>query len=289
MRAFFLLVLLVGCSAAPPVSDSRPLGTVSVAWDVGAKASFADSSATVALIPLTYTDLDDLQSGNRYLTVTFRVENQSTGPLENLTLRAYAATANLGGTAVGAVRAFPSPSHPDGTAITDPLVAQSIRPIQGTQLGPAGPEPDPQASNFEGFSQAESAGLERGAQAQGLLAGSEQVLDYGFAASDRTINPGATSLINVAVKLPRTFSTSPTPYRFKLSFLLTTSPTLRVSQALGETTSQALARAEALLSGHQMLQLVLLSSDPVPPQSGLSVVRLTNLRIGIAPTYLLQP
>lgn len=287
--ALVTLALLVGCMSSSPASDSTPIGTITVAWDVAAKASFSDSSHTLRLTPLTYTDLDHIAGGTRYLTATFRVENLGAEPLENLTLRAYAHGGTLGGTAVGDVRGFPTPENPNGPAITDPRVAQSIRPLHGTQLGSSGPEPDPHASDFQAFSQTESQALDPSAQAKGLLGGGEAVLDYGFVVNPRKLEPAAAGMVNVAVRLPRTFEGSPKPYRFKLSFVVTTSKTLRVSQALGETAAQALGRAEAMLSQGQPIQLVLLR-DPPPAQGepGLSLIRLSNLRIGLAPTFLLE-
>ena len=281
MKRLWLVCLLAGCAAPPTPSDTTLLAQIEILWDVQNKTSLSDSEQLLKLTPLSYNDLDHLLGGFRYLTATFKVENQSAQTLKNLTLRAY--TANPSGTAVKELRGFPTAQDPQGPEILDSAVAQSIRPIHGTKLG-NGPEPDPSASDFQAFAQSESQALADLARSKSL---NLQVLDYGFVVSPRMLEPGASGFVNIAVRLPRRFEGLPNPYRFKLGLLVTTSSTFRVSQALGETQDQALARAKLL--GHvQAVQLVLIGNNPPLQATGLEVIRLPNLRIGTAPTYLLE-
>ncbi|WP_157202537.1 hypothetical protein [Calidithermus chliarophilus] len=288
-----LLGLLAACSRPPATAALEPFGSVTLAWDTTSWQSLLDSSRTVRFTPLSYTDLDALGEGVRYLTLTYRVENLGSVPLENLTLQAYARAGNAGGTAIREVRAFPDAAFPDGQEIADPGVARSFRPVQATVMGVAAPQPDPLNSDFQAFALAESAGLEGRARALGLIAAADAVLDYGFTARDapgdgRRLGPGEAGTLSVAFRLPRTFPGEPKPYRFKATFLVGEMPLTRVSRALGETTAQALGRARGLAGAERPVQLVLVGPDADNPAgAGIGVVRLENLRIGTAPTYLL--
>ena len=287
---------LTGITSAPSptlnVSIKVPpkaLGTVALEWNTTNRASINDSSNTVSFTPATYNDIDDIAGGFRYLTVTFEANNLSTNPLENLTLRAFNPSGNSSGTSISDLNGFPDAQNPNGVPITDISVFQSIVPTHGTRLG-VKPEPDPGASDFQAYATFEAVFLEQHARIGGFLGANDYVLDYGFVTQNRKLEAGLKTFIGIAVKLPRKFTNLPKPYKFKLNFLVTTDPVLRVTRGLGETTAAALTRALALGTPQKPAQLVLIGSDTdAPSDPKISVLRLPSVRIGTAPTLLPVP
>jgi hypothetical protein len=287
----FLLTLTACLEQPMPITDTpvQALGTITLEWNTSNRATLNDSSNTLAFKPLTYNDIDDIASGFRYLTATFEANNLGSNPLENLTLRAINLAGNATGTGVNDPRGFPDPQNPNGIPITDVTVAQRILPTHGTRLG-VKPEPDPLSSDFQAYSTTSAELLEQPAQIAGLLGVNDHVLDYGFVARNRKLDPGMKTYISLGVKLPRKFTNLPKPYSFKLNFLLTSDPVLRVTRGLGESTSAALARAVALGTPDKPAQLVLIGSDAdAPTDPNIRTLRLPSVRIGIAPTLLPGP
>jgi hypothetical protein len=287
---------LTGITSAPSPSFNlnirvppKALGTVALEWNTTNRATINDSSSTVAFKPLTYSDIDDIVGGFRYLTVTFEASKLGTNPLENLTLRAFNPSGNSSGTSISDLNGFPDAQNPNGVPITDIGVFQSILPTHGTRLG-VKPEPDPSTSDFQAYATSEAVFLEQHARIGGFLSANDNALDYGYVAQNRKLEAGAKTFISIAVKLPRKFTNSPKPYKFKLNFLITTDPVLRVTRGLGETTAAALTRALALGTPEKPAQLVLIGSDTdAPSDPKISVLRLPSVRIGTAPTLLPIP
>jgi hypothetical protein len=277
----------------PTPFQSRALGTLTLEWLTSNRAAATDSSGTLRLTPLSYSDLDDLTTKTRYLTVIFNVENLSPAPLEHVTLRAVAPSTGIAGTALTDLRGFPTPEEADGPAITDPTVAARILPIHGTVLL-AEPSSDPSHSDFQAYTIPESTALEESARGSAILNATDRVLDYGFVVRDadatgRRLEAGATGRISVAVRLPRSFTPLPKPYRFKLSFLVTTDNLPRVTRGVGETTQAAAAHATVLGSAEKPVQLVLFGSDVDAPEGAkLKLLRITAPRIGLDPAAQLE-
>jgi hypothetical protein len=300
-----LILVLVACTdpelppkpeppqPEPVVFGSRALGTITLEWLTSNRAASTDSSSTLRLTPLSYSDLDDLGSQTRYLTVTFSAQNLSAGALEHLTLRAIAPSGGIAGTALTDLRGFPTAQEPDGLTITDGSVAARVLPIHGTVLL-SQPSSDPASSDFQAYTSAESLKLEGEARTANTLTAGDRVLDYGFVVRDaagtgRRLAAGATGRISVAVRLPRSFTPLPKPYRFKLSFLATTDNLPRVTRGLGESTDAAVTRAIAFGSAEKPAQLVLFGSDAdAPSDPKLKLLRITAPRIGLDPSVLLE-
>jgi hypothetical protein len=276
-------------SVASTALQSNPLGLVNLAWDTNKRDSETDSSNRLSFAPLTYSDIDHVAGGVRYLTATYRVTNLSNAPLENITLRAVAKTGNLGETAAFEVRAFPDATNPDGELFTDPTVAQRIVPLHGMQLGATVPVPDSTASDFQAYRASESASLETSAQGTSLLAATERVLDYGFVTkngSSRSLPVGGTGLVSVSFRIPRRFDPMPKVFKFKISFLVTTDSAVRVSRALLETTGAAETRGASLGSASNPSQLVLVGSDTdTSSDTAVRVVRLPSIKIGVGTVF----
>lgn len=294
VAALLLVTACVNPEQPPTVTMvSLGLGLISLEWLTSSRASVLDASATLRLTPLSYSDLDDISAGVRYLTVAFLAENRSAGPLEHLTLRAIAAPGGVGGTALTEIRGFPSAQWPEGEPITDAGAAARFLPRQATVLL-AAPSSDPTNSDFQGYSASESAALTVSARGLGMLTPDERVLDYGFVVRDsagtgRRLEAGASGRVSVAFALPRSFAGLPKPYRFKLSFLLTTDDRPRVTRALGETTQAAQTRATALGSAANPAQLALFGADrDAPSDPRFAVFRIDAPRIGLEPVVALE-
>jgi hypothetical protein len=276
-------------SVASTAIQSSALGLVNLAWDTNKRDLETDSSNRVSFAPLTYSDIDHVSAGFRYLTATYRVTNLGNAPLENITLRAVAKTGNLGETAAFEVRAFPDATNPDGALFTDPTVAQRIVPLHGMQLGATVPVPDGTASDFQAYRTSESATLEVAAQSASLLGASERVLDYGFVTKNglsRSLPAGGTGLVSVSFRIPRSFTPLPKVFTFKVSFLVSTDSAVRVSRALLETTSAAETRGASLGSASNPSQVVLFGSDTdTSINTAVRVVRLPSIRIGTGTVF----
>ena len=273
--------------------SSTALGLVNLAWDTNKRNAETDSSGQVSFLPLTYSDIDFVSGGVRYLTATYRVTNLSSQPLENIALRAVAKTGNVGETAAFDIRAFPDANNPDGTLYTDASVGQRILPVHGMQLGATTPVPDENASDFQGYRLSESTALETAARGSGLIGVNESVLDYSYIVKNnlnRRLEAGGTALVSVAVRIPRRLvQADPLSkiFKFKLSFLLSSDSAIRVSRALLETTTASQSRAMALGSSSNPTQLVLLGSDLDAPSDGaLRLIRLPNIRFGVTTNLL---
>ncbi len=270
--------------------SSTPLGTINLAWDTSKRTAETDSSGQVSFLPLTYSDIDFVAGGVRYLTATYRVTNLSTAPLENIALRAVNKTNNLGGTAYFDVRSFPDTGNPDGILFSDVTVAQRILPLHAMQLGASTPVPDAAGSHFMAYRTNESTAFDTAARANGLLGSTENTLDYAFVAqtsSSRVIAPGATGIVSVAVQLPRRFDPLPKVFKFQTSFIVSTDNAPRVSRALLETTAMATTRATELGTATNPAQLVLIGADAdAPTDTAFRVIRLANIRTGTSTNLL---
>ncbi len=274
------------------------LGSISLEWNTGKTATTNDSSNTFAFKPLSYSDIDDIAGGFRYLTMTFEVSNLSATNFPNLTLRAVNQQANSSGMGVNSMFDFNS------LAIINTAVLQSLLPTHGTKLT-SSPQPDPVTSDFQAYSGLYDPTLEQNARTAGVLGASDSVLDYGFTAKDinkaRALTALGKTYVTIGTKLPRTFPFAaypscpnpagcPKPYRFSLNFLVTQDPTLQFARGLGETTTAALSRATNLGTAALPAQLILLGSESdVPSDPKIVLQRLPSLRIGIAPTLLPVP
>ena len=292
--ALIVVATLSACAGDPvipgPCLTSTPLGTVTLAWDTAKRLAETDSSGAISLEPLTYSDIDDVKDGVRYLTATFRVTNLSARPFERLTLRAVSNARSLGGTALRDLRAFPDAQNPDGALFTDPSVAQSMRPLHAMQPTDNAPQPDSSASDFQGYLPSESAALQMAALESKLLGTGDTVLDYGYAlrgdgASRRLPASGGPGFVSLAVRLPRRFDPLPgvpssKVFKFEVTLLVTTDSAPRVTRALLEPTSAAEARAAAFGADTQLLLI------GEPRDAIGNVLRADNLRIGTGTNLL---
>jgi hypothetical protein len=275
------------------------IGTLSLEWNTSNRATINDSSNTVSFKPLSYSDIDDVAGGFRYLTMTFEVNMLRALSLENLSLQAVNRATSTAGTGIADIRGFPDATNPQGLAITNASVAQSIVPTHGTQLG-AKPEPAPNSSDFQAFPSLETQAREQAAKTAKLLGADDHLLEFGYVArtagAGRNLDGSTKNYISLGFRLPRRFTFAlfpscpnpdgcPKPYTFQINFLVHADITLRVSRGLGETTNAALSRAVALGRLERPTQLILIGADSdTPSDPKINLLRLPSILIGTAPT-----
>ncbi len=215
--------------------------------------------------------LDDTTNSLRYLWGTFEFKNISTTAWNNLTLYAYNQAANnLGGTA------FKSLLNSSNVAITDPSVAQSIRPSHGMQLNTGLLQVNPAEADFQGFLTSESTALQTAAVQAGDIT-SDQVLEYGYvlrnATGGRQINPNELGQVTLGFLVPFQTTTSNNPIKFTITVEIANEIAKRVSRSPEETTAAVLTRATTI--GAQQVFFTGLDGDSaVAPVTTLRHVRL---------------
>jgi hypothetical protein len=282
---------LTGCTSPPPTpppaSSYSIWGSGQLHWDTSGpqKLSLAINGGSIHFTAKSFSDIDVLATQTRLLAATFVVNNQSSQEFQNLTLLALALPDNVGGTAIGDIRGFPSESQPQGPLITNTVVAKSLKPIHAALVGGLGPAPDPNNSDFQGFNNADSEAIATASQKVGLAQGT--ALQYGYlvrnSSGGRRIGPGQSGRVTLAWRLPRNFGSEPNVYRFSWSFILLDTPNTRLSRSLEEDNSALRQRLDGLTQAlgqpENQLQVVVLGASPTPSGS-FQALRLDNLRIG---------
>ncbi len=288
-------VALAACTqqvAPKPIQPNKvtALGKIEVA--------FGDSSAlrTQAVLPdnaITFTRTAssvDTTGTERYIRAVFDITNNTASAFNNLTFYAYNQSANsIGGTAIKSLNNF------GNVNVASTAAAQSLKPTHGLDTSGAsvsGAE-DLQVFQPTEASDAQAAGL---AAIPPVLGNTDTVLEYGFVARrctancaspnptwTRTIGAGETGQISLAYKLPEgILSNSANPYGFVATFVLANETTARVSRSPEEPTSSASSRATAFTA----TQTILVGADA---DTATGSLRLSNAKIGTAPTTLLDP
>ncbi len=254
-NAFWILPLFltISCSQTPSINtnaaaSSNIIGTVSlgIGSDAGSssvhfspRAAVADTAVTFGTP--TFVDFVYATSGDRYLSATFPVTANI--PFSNLTLHAYNKVGSgIGGTAIENMINF------SGGAPTSN--AQSLLPIHKTDAGILNPTIDITKADFQGFTLDEIAQVTT--EANNLIpktiAAGDTILQYGFVARNstngRVFVAGGTGTITIAYKLPNANVSA--AYKFKADFVIADDTNTRVTRGLGDTTTNANARATTI-------------------------------------------
>lgn len=251
-----LTLLLAACGQ--PVSPSATSPTPSsiiggVALPVTTSALNAQA-LTFREGDVTFTRLGaaSVQSsgGFNYIRAQYEVKNVGTAPFQNLTLVAVAKQGNVGGTAIKSITDF------GGAAGTD----QASLAVQSTALHSVTVGTDgslslvPGATDFQAFTPAEVAALTAQNGWNTYYGVEDKPLNYGFTVSKcsggtctRTLNPGESGTVNVALRIPRSGATG-NAYAFTVNFALVDDSVVRVTRSItpAETATEASARLTAL-------------------------------------------
>jgi hypothetical protein len=317
---------LMACSVSPEVSsttavDDSPkttqtiLGTLEIGLN-GQRLEFVPfGDAKLQWRWESSSDLDVPAQKLRAINASLTLENGGSRSLRNLTLYALARNGNPGGTAFRSVRAFPTESDSLGAALTDPAVAQSIKPAHAAALVAGAVVTDAGSADFQAFDPNSVTQLEQRSKTLGLITSDEHLLEYGFVARsvpdqsrllrESACDPENNTACNraqvmIGLRLPRSFAPAPNPYALEMSFLVAEDPVTRVTRSYEEAmvpakragrVVSALERAKALVTVGQMPRLVFVGPDdaPDPGSPNLSFERLRQVKIGWPLVGLIEP
>jgi hypothetical protein len=195
-----LAVSTTACNtlAVPQIQAQSALTTnaITLEWNTQKRTSEIDSSGRFRVTPLSYTDIDAVAVGTRFLTAMFKVENLTNTPYSSLVFVGNASSVN-------SVMTFPDATQ---MQITDPAVIASIVPGNPKKIG-AGTSviDDPFWMNFS------------------------QIADsYSFKAiqinHSYAVPANGTVYTAIQYSLPRVFPNNPKPFKFKVNFSVVTTP-----------------------------------------------------------------
>jgi hypothetical protein len=296
LRLAVFALLLMGCWQPTTTQNrvARVLGLVEAKMDVSGSvtANFVQSNSSTTRDPLpdnaiTFkrkfsSSFEDESTKERYLSATFEVTNATETDFKNLTLYSYAQAVNsLGGTAIKTMVNF------GGSLITDNDVARNIKPTHGMKHSGVNVIINPEEADFQAFKDTEAESLQTTALQNGTVQAEDRVLEYGFVARSqlggRAIAAKGKGLVTIAVKLPKPATKDIEPYKFVMTFVLADDSITRVTRSAEESTQETETRA---YYDAQATEAVLIGSD-AEWANGLTNIRVPNVKIGTAPTFLL--
>lgn len=288
MKYLGFLVLAFGLVACPstPANQTNQLllGKVelnfsedSTGISTQVATALADAQITFNPSPICTTAVDVIPN-TRYMKCTYSFTNNGS-TINNLVMYAYnQTTQSIGGTALKNMSNF------NFTILNDSQTAQRFLPTHGTN---ANGVTETAESDLQFFTEKQASELDTSA-APAIIAVADTVLEYGFVARNtvgdsRVIPGGGTGKVTVAYKILDSdiSKINATPYKFTLNFVLASETQSRIVRSPEESTIIADARA----TGTDEVMLVGLDSD----NSNVgTTVRRGNIKIGTAPTYLLD-
>jgi hypothetical protein len=251
------------------------------------------------------SDLDVPALKLRAINASLRVENLGSRSLRNLTLYALARNGNPGGTAFRSIRAFPTSADQNGAILTDPSMAQSIKPAHAAALVAGTVVTDAASADFQAFDPSSIVQLEQRSKDLGVIRADDHLLEYGFVTrsaldqsrlfQDITCNPENNTACNqtqvmLGLRLPRSFAPAPNPYALEMDFLIAEDPVTRLTRSPEEAVVPAkragrivtaLERANALVSTGSKPRLVFVGTDDqaAPESAVVSFERLRQIKI----------
>ncbi len=223
-----------------------------------------------------------------YLRATFTLTNTSAAPFNNMTLVAVARDTNTSGTALNSMSAFGGAPSGDLARLA-PLVT----PTHALNLIGGVPTLVPGATDFQVFQPAQTQALTSQPEWLRHFRASDRPLNYGFVASactntcTRTVAPGGTANVNIAVRLPRGASTT---YTFVMTFAIVDDSVTRVTRSVTpvETPAQAAERLDALgvLAGGEIMTVGGTDSGPPSGRSDVTTAAVLTSTTATVPQTL---
>jgi hypothetical protein len=289
MKRLSLAVALALGLVACPVTDVKPsiattFGKVELSFSADGSSLKAQAATALPDARITFNanptcDLGvNVVMGVRYMKCLYTFNNTGAA-ITNLVMYAYNQSGqSVGGTAIKNMANFTF------GALNNAQTAQRFLPTHGSNAsgGVITNEADLQL-----FTTAQATTLEATATPS-IINVADTVLEYGFiartAGNSRTIPANGAGQVTIAYKIldsDITKSNALNPYTFTLNFVLAEESQARVTRSSEETTTTADARA----TGTDEVMLVGLDSDN---STVGTTVRRGNIKIGIAPTYLLD-
>ncbi len=302
--ATIMLIFFAACNQTPPqipaptttVKPGTPLGPLEVSFDLGTTNTLPQAVArdTKSLTYLPDTSvaftrqvskvvLDDAITNRRHITTVYEFTNQTTAAFKNLTFYAYNWASNTNPTIGGT--AFRGIQNSSLQPLTNPLIAQSIRPEQGVVQSGDSVVIDPSNAHMQAFRPSEAQAVKVAGLAANQLTAADDVLEYGFVATNltggRSIPAGGTGRIAFATSFPIPSLATDAPFKYSIIVQPTDESVARVTRGFEETTVAAIARAGAPINA---TELALIGSDPDTAGAGLSTVRLASIKTTSATT-----
>jgi hypothetical protein len=295
MGGMLALAALTACvqPAQPPAPVAKKitaLGRLELRFDVSADGQRVNvrpqavlgDGAVGGYVKVAGQATDD--GATRYVFATYEFTNATQTPFSNLTLYAYNQAGNsVGGTAIKAITNFAGGSSDAN--------AQSLLPTHAMTASAGTTTILADRTDFQAFRPSEAQAVENAATGT-FIAPADTVLEYGFTArgvdgtgaptGSRVIQPGAKGRVTSAYKFPISAVPTGTPYSFVATFVVADESVTRVTRSPEETTAAVSSRAS---TGNEVV-LVGSDADTVTTPS-VTNIRLPNLKIGSAPTYLL--
>jgi hypothetical protein len=244
------LTSLIACTTPQPSSKATPLTQLNLILDGSPLAAGKVRSQTalndniISNLTTTYSGMIDSPLGERWIFNTFEFDNQSGATLSNLTFYGLAKPSNIGGTALYRME------YSNGTSITDPSIARSLKPSHGFTSNGVTLDVSSAAANLQAISVFDAVNRESSARNNGIITTADTVLEYGFVAHNavtgsRTIQTGQKGRFTVAAKITMK-SPFTTPSRLTFTFLLFTEQQTSVTKTPDESIASVQARATAL-------------------------------------------
>ena len=296
--ATIILIFVAACNQTPPqipeptttLKPGAPLGKLEVNFDLGTtntlpKAIARDTKSLIYLpgTTIAFTKqvskvvLDDAITNRRYITTVYEFTNQTTNTFKNLTFYAYNWASNASPTIGGT--AFRGIQNSSLQPLTNPLIAQSIRPEQGVVQSGNTVVIDPSNAHMQAFTPSEAQAVKTAGLAANELAASDDVLEYGFVATNltggRSIPAGGTGRIAFATSFPIPTLATDAPFKYSIIVEPADESVSRVTRGFEETTAAVIARAGAPINA---TEVALLGNDTDTAGAGLTTVRLPNIK-----------
>ncbi len=261
-----LSLLLAACGAPPVTPDAIPGVRGALTLPISTDQGPSGQALVFREGDVTFTRLGaaSVQSTAEYdyVRAQYQLTNVGTQPLANLTLVAVARNGNVGNTAIRNVTTF------GGTTAENLTAAAALTfPIHSVTVDGSGtPTLVSGAADFQAFTVTEVSALTGQPGWTALYGPSDTPLNYGFVAractgspcvpgSGRTIAPGGSGVVNVALRIPRGNTTN---YAFLMNFAIVDQDTARVTRSLLPAESAAAAAARLTdvgVTGGEVMQV----------------------------------
>jgi uncharacterized delta-60 repeat protein len=212
-------------------ASARVVGQKSGGLRTQAVTLFPETGLTFTRKSVSFTDINEASDPNpmRYVQAVFDIQNSSGNDFDNLTLYAF----NQDGLSVAGT-AMSDIVSANGSVITTPVVVQSMKPVHGVNALSTQIKVSPSLASLQIFTPQEVNGpssLQEAAEAAGYVTASDQVLGYGFVATnklgERNLQSGTGACTNLtcgrftlAYKFPRVPGRANNPWSLVTRFLI---------------------------------------------------------------------
>jgi uncharacterized delta-60 repeat protein len=231
-------------------ASAQVLGPKTTGLRAKAVTLFPETGLSFTRTAVSFSDVDEAANPMRFTQAVFEVRNSSGQTFDNLTLYAFdQAGVSLAGGAMSDIVAA------NGSLITNPSVIQSMQPVHGVSMLSNRVQVSSSLASLQAFTPQEVGGpgsVQAAAISAGYLTGADQVLEYGFVASNRLggreLQSGTgpcTNLtcghITLAYRFPRLPVRASNPWAFVIRFLIANDTRKIYTQSIEEQRDNTVA------------------------------------------------